>query len=95
MDASEIKASLSTRGYSLSLIADAMERSPSLISKVVCRKATSIDVAKAIAKVIGKPLEEVFPDVPGYQRRLIPSRSETAEYQKVVKRLRTTISARD
>lgn len=43
------------------MIADVLGKSPSMISKVIHGNANSLSIAQAIAKVLGKPLTEVFP----------------------------------
>ncbi|RUO31407.1 XRE family transcriptional regulator [Aliidiomarina sanyensis] len=68
MDKNQLKKELALRGYDFSMLAEALDRSPSLISKVASRQATSRFVADAFAKIIGKPVAEVFPDVPEYQK---------------------------
>ncbi|MCL5049404.1 hypothetical protein [Aliidiomarina maris] len=66
MTKDQIKKGLTSRGYDFSMLAEVIERSPSLLSKVAARKARSLYVAEAIAKALDKSLEEVFPDVPAY-----------------------------
>lgn len=62
MDADKIINSLSRKGFSQTLIADVLECSPSLISKVIHRKATSVRIAQAIAKLLQRPVLQVFPE---------------------------------
>ncbi|RUO43860.1 transcriptional regulator [Aliidiomarina taiwanensis] len=54
-------------GYDFSMLAEAIDKSPSLISKVASRQAKSRFVAESIAKVLGMSVAKVFPDVPEYQ----------------------------
>lgn len=61
MQPKKIKAALKSRGYTLSMVAESIGRSPSLVSKVVSDKARSFDAANAVAKAIDKPLDDVFP----------------------------------
>lgn len=70
MDKNQIKKALAANGYDFSIVAAAIERSPSLISKVASRKARSRIVANAIAKAIGMPVQEVFPDIEDYHNPL-------------------------
>lgn len=66
MDNTEIKKELAKRGFDYSMLAAALQKSPSLVSKVAARKARSQVVAQAIAKALGKPIETVFPDIEAY-----------------------------
>lgn len=68
MDTKQIKKELAARGFDFSMLAQAIEKSPSLVSKVASRKAISRPVATAIAKAIERPLLEVFPDVDVYHQ---------------------------
>ncbi|PTB83279.1 DNA-binding protein [Pseudidiomarina aestuarii] len=71
MDNTEIKKELAKRGFDYSMLAAALQKSPSLVSKVAARKARSQVVAQAIAKAIGKPIEEVFPDIHAYHSPVV------------------------
>lgn len=66
MDSDQIKRELRAKGFDFSLIAEALGKSPSLVSKVAARKARSRPVAQALAKALGLSVKEVFPDVPEY-----------------------------
>lgn len=66
MNKDQIKKGLANKGYDFSMLAAAISRSPSLLSKVAGRKARSLPVAQAIAKALDKSVEEVFPDVSAY-----------------------------
>lgn len=79
MDSLKIKTELAQRGFDFSMLAKALGKSPSLISKVAARKARSRSVAEAIAKALGRSVEEVFPDVEQYQ---IPLRTQHDRKQK-------------
>lgn len=61
MSPSQIKTALQEQGYSMTMIAVVLEKSPSLVSKVINGRARSMKVAKAISKVLEKNLTEVFP----------------------------------
>lgn len=54
-------------GYDFSMLAEAIGKSPSLISKVASRQAKSRFVAEAMVKILDRSMAEVFPDVPEYQ----------------------------
>lgn len=66
MDSQKIKMELAKRGFDFSMLANALGKSPSLISKVAARKARSRLVAQALAKALERPIDEVFPDVEEY-----------------------------
>lgn len=70
---------LAKRGFDFSMLAAALQKSPSLISKVAARKARSQLVAEALAKAIERPVEEVFPDVEAYHG---PARDKEARKKK-------------
>jgi len=63
-------------GYDFSMLAEAIGKSPSLISKVASRQAKSRFVAEAMVKVLNRSMAEVFPDVPEYQHVRPPSEAE-------------------
>ena len=66
MESKQIKKELAARGFDFSMLAEAIDKSPSLVSKVAARKATSRYVAVAIAKALELSVVEVFPDVEAY-----------------------------
>jgi ribosome-binding protein aMBF1 (putative translation factor) len=66
MDSKQIKKELAARGFDFSMLAEAIDKSPSLVSKVASRKATSRLVAVAIAKALERPVADIFPDVDAY-----------------------------
>lgn len=67
MESKQIKKELAARGFDFSMLAEAIDKSPSLVSKVAVRKATSRYVAVAIAKALELSVVEVFPDVEAYR----------------------------
>ena len=79
MDSQKIKMELAQRGFDFSMLANALGKSPSLVSKVAARKARSRVVAAAIAKALERPIAEVFPDVASYQ---VPAPSAPDRKQK-------------
>ncbi|KZX01018.1 hypothetical protein JL49_08180 [Pseudoalteromonas luteoviolacea] len=66
MKPTEIKQAISNKGYTLSMIADAMSVKPSAISSVVNGTGRSKRIAQAISKIIDKPIESIFPNVSSY-----------------------------
>jgi lambda repressor-like predicted transcriptional regulator len=66
MEPQEIKALIREKGFSLALIAEQINKSPNALSGVIHRRTTSTVIASAIAKVIGLPITQVFPDVRTY-----------------------------
>ena len=63
MESEIIKNKLMSKGYNQSMLAEVIDCSPSLVSKVIWRRAVSLRVANAIATVIGEPRENVFPEL--------------------------------
>ncbi len=67
MDRETIKFELKKKGYSLSMIADALGCSPVNVQQVLKRLNHSYRVANAVATVLELPISEVFPDVESYK----------------------------
>ncbi|WP_417657115.1 hypothetical protein [Pseudidiomarina aestuarii] len=65
MDANEIKNQLYQNDFDLQMLADVLNCSSSLVSKVIHRKARSQRVARAIAKSISLNVYDVFPELEG------------------------------
>lgn len=63
MDSKSIREALHSLGFNQSMLAEAIGCSPSLINKVINRKAVSLRIAEAISKVIGQPRIKVFPEL--------------------------------
>ncbi|RUO56057.1 helix-turn-helix domain-containing protein [Pseudidiomarina homiensis] len=82
MDSQKIKMELAQRGFDFSMLAKALGKSPSLISKVASRKARSRSVAVALAKVLERPIEEVFPDVQDYYQGAPQSGKERKQKER-------------
>ena len=57
------------KGYNQSMLAEVMDCSPSLVNKVIWRRAVSLRIANAIARVLGEPCENVFPELSDRQIR--------------------------
>ena len=70
MKPAEIKAELNALGYTIALIAEILSVNPSGISQVINRHGNSYPIANAIAKILNKPIEVVFPDIPSYTTRI-------------------------
>ena len=62
MTPEEIKAELILNGKTQSAIAESIKFSRAYINHVISGRFTNREIRKAIAKAIGKPLLEVFPD---------------------------------
>lgn len=82
MDSQKIKMELAQRGFDFSMLAKALGKSPSLISKVASRKARSHAVAVAIAKALDRPIEDVFPDVSEYHSAVPKNRRERKQKER-------------
>lgn len=74
----EINQRIKTKGFDQGAIAHALNCSPSLISKIINRKAISMRVAKAVALTIELPLLEVFPE---YERLVRPALSKEQQQE--------------
>jgi len=66
MEHETIKSELRKKGYSLAMIAAALDCSPTNIQQVCKRLNHSLRVANAIATALELPIKEVFPDIPSY-----------------------------
>ncbi|MBL4831623.1 MAG: helix-turn-helix domain-containing protein [Aliivibrio sp.] len=66
MEPEKIKAIIREKGFSLVLIGEELGKTPNAVSAVINRHTTSTYIATAIAKIIGKTITEVFPDVVTY-----------------------------
>ena len=66
MKSQEIKQAIKAKGYTLSMLADALDVNLATVSGVVCGHTQSRRIAEAIAKLIEKPIYVVFPDVDSY-----------------------------
>ena len=84
MDSEQIKKDLAARGFDFSMLAAAIDKSPSLVSKVAARKATSRFVAAAIAKALEKPISEVFPDIDVYRTEVIRDEQRKQKQRELV-----------
>lgn len=67
MDYETIKTELRKKGFSMSMIADALECTPVNVHQVCQGKNNSYRVAKAVATTLDLEISEVFPDVMSYQ----------------------------
>ncbi|WP_258806578.1 helix-turn-helix transcriptional regulator [Pseudidiomarina sp. CB1] len=58
-----IKKEIIKKGFSLTMIADVLGKSPSMVSKVVNGSATSLLIADCICRILERPIHEVFPNL--------------------------------
>lgn len=70
----EIKSALNNAGYSLAAACEVMKRSYVQFYNVTNRKSKSKYIANSIAALLGKSVEEVFPDVPQYADETVKDR---------------------
>jgi transcriptional regulator with XRE-family HTH domain len=71
------------------MVAKAMNKSPSMVSKVVASKVRSYSVAEGVAKVLGKTIDDVFPgQYLGANRKKYRT---TDEYETKIEELRTLL----
>lgn len=73
MEAEAIKQALHEKGFTFSMIADELGMAPNMLSGVCYRRTTSKKAAEAIAKILDKPVTEVFPDVESYSKPRLPT----------------------
>ncbi|GAB2927595.1 hypothetical protein [Rheinheimera gaetbuli] len=81
MEATAIKQALYAKGFSFAMIGEALGKGANVVSGVCYRRTTSKDVATAIAKVLDKPVTEVFPDVESYRKGRLPKGNARAAKQ--------------
>lgn len=72
MEAEAIKQALHEKGFTFAMIGEALNINSNVVSGVCYRRTTSKQVAVAVAKCLGKPVTEVFPDVESYRRTRLP-----------------------
>lgn len=87
MEAAAIKQALYAKGYSFAMIGEALEVNSNVVSGVCYRRTTSKAVATAIAKVLDKPVTEVFPDVDSYRKGRLPKGNARAAKQAELQQL--------
>ena len=70
------------------MIGEALAVNANVVSGVCYRRTTSKTVAEGIAKAIGKPVTEVFPDVESYKQVRLPKgrarEAKQAELQQLL-----------
>ncbi|WP_278404875.1 helix-turn-helix domain-containing protein [Pseudoalteromonas ruthenica] len=90
MKPEEIKLAIRQKGYTLSMLADALEVNLATVSGVVCGHTQSRRTALAIAKLIDKPIEDIFPKVPSYTQ---PKHLKGAQRKTGVEQLRQLLAS--
>ena len=80
MDYETIKTELRIKGYSMSMIADALGCTPVNVHQVCKGSNNSQRVANAVATALDLSIEQVFPDVPSYAD---PQHFSTSRQQRV------------
>lgn len=78
MEAEDIKQALRAKGFTFAMLGEAINVNANVVSAVCYRRTTSSHVAQAVAKALGKPVTEVFPDVDTYQKPPLPRGAERA-----------------
>lgn len=84
MDSNEITNRLNLEGFSQSAIAEVLGCSPSLISKVINRRARSAKVAVAISKLIKFDVLKVFPE---YQMLIRRHERSATDTKKMIRKI--------
>ena len=69
MDAKEIRIEFIRKDIEQKTIAKKLGVSGAIISRVIDRKAVSRPAAQAISEAIGRPIEEVFPELEEWRPR--------------------------
>lgn len=87
MDRETIKSELNKKGYSLAMIAAALNCSAVNVQQVVKRLNHSHRVAHAIATALELPIQEVFPDVPTYSNTKFFNTSRQQRIESLQQRL--------
>ncbi|AFY60323.1 helix-turn-helix domain-containing protein [Synechococcus sp. PCC 6312] len=64
MHPEDIKAELRKKGFTGASIARNLGLTRSTVSSVVRRKGRSAKVEVEISRILGKPVEEIFPEIP-------------------------------
>ena len=72
----EIKQELDKQGYNISTAAEVLGKSRTMLTLVAKRKETSRKVAIALAVLIDRTIEEVFPDKPEYHEDPLAKRQK-------------------
>lgn len=80
MHPEEIKAALRMQGITPAALADDMGVANSSVSQVISGRATSARISARIAKIIGKPVAEIWPpkNNPLVRRRVKPATARAA-----------------
>lgn len=87
MDYETIKTELRKKGYTLAMIAAALNCSPTNVQQVCKRITQSFRVAKAIALALELTVIEIFNDVPSYNNVEHFSTSRKERIQSLQQRL--------
>lgn len=82
MTPEQIKKELKKQGYSLSLLAEAANTRRGRYSAVIHRHEKSRPIATQIAKALGKPLTEVFPDYQNLEQARAVRQAKIEELQQ-------------
>lgn len=90
MQAAEIIEALQSADISCSELAEALDVSAAAVSQVINRKSRSTKIARGIAAVLNRPVQDVFPDISSYAPQSItPSQRRAVR----VERLRVALAA--
>lgn len=87
MNYETIKTELTNKGYSMSMIAAALDCSPVNVQQVCKGMNNSYRVAKAVSVVLEKPIEEIFPGNVSYHHVLTFTDSREERIQALAQRL--------
>lgn len=83
----DVKQAIKEQGYTLSMLAEALDVNLATVSSVILGHSRSRRIAESIAKLIGEPLEVVFPDVEAYAYSLFLTPEQRTERVTALKQL--------
>ncbi|MAD76919.1 MAG: hypothetical protein CML20_19410 [Rheinheimera sp.] len=83
----DVKQAIKEQGYTLSMLAEALDVNLATVSNVILGNSRSRRIAESIAKLIGEPLEVVFPDVEAYAYSLFLTPEQRTERVTALKQL--------
>lgn len=82
MDYETLKIELRKSGYSMSMIAEALNCTPNNVQQICCGAHTSFRVATAVAAALQRDINEVFPATYEHARTFDTSRQERIDVLK-------------
>ena len=87
MNGLEIKQALHAKGFTFAMLAQELDCRANVLTAIAYRKNVSRRAADAIAKALGKPVTEVFNDVPSYKVTPLPKGKAKSDKQAELRQL--------